>query len=104
MCSMGLSRVSGDKNLEPDNQTIFQAMQRRDFQGRDCIANKSALAFDCLPSCNGIYADTSKWWDWDPIGLKKLIQPLLSEYEKFKRSNVRHLRFNSSLGSTLFGM
>ena len=82
----------------------LQGMQKCDLQGRDCIAKKSHLTFGCLPSCDGIYADVSKWWDFDPFGMKELIQPLVSEYENFKQNNMRHLRFDTSAeGSTLFG-
>ena len=80
-------------------------MQKCDLNGRDCIANKSTLTFDCLKSCEGVYADTNSWWDWDPKSLKELIRPLLTEYENFKRKNARHFRFNSSAGLTniMFG-
>ena len=89
------------KNNHLDN---FQEMQKCDLQGRDCVAEKSHLTFDCLPSCDGIYADVSSWWDWDPLGLKELIEPMLSEYENFKQNNVRHIMFKSSAhDSSMFG-
>ena len=79
-------------------------MSRCDLHGRDCIANKSTLAFGCLTSCDGIYADINKWVDWDSVGsLEGTLYLILSEYEKFKQNAVKHLRFNPKAGFDMFG-
>ena len=86
-------------------QNLSQDLPKCDLQGRDCIANKSCLSFECQKSCDGIYADTVLWYKAvDLSTLEKKIQPLLSDYAIFKRNNVRHFRFNATSASTLFGM
>ena len=70
-------------------------MQECDLVGRDCLANKSSLTFDCLTSCDGIYADIVQWTDPESMGVKDIIQPLISEYETFKQNNVRHFAFDA---------
>ena len=74
-----------------------------DAMGRDCVEKKSTSSFDCLPSCVGIYADTAHWKDGDGDIANEEIEPLISEYRKFKLNNVKHFRFNSSATSNQFG-
>ena len=86
-------------------QNLSQDLPKCDLQGRDCIANKSCLTFECQKSCDGIYADTVLWYTAvDLSTLEKKIQPLVSEYAIFKRNNVRHFRFNAAEASSMFGM
>ena len=74
-------------------------MEKCSPKGRDCIESKSRFTFNCLPSCDGIYADTEQWdyFDWS---LEDMIEPLTSEYNDFKWNNIQHFRVVtlSSLG------
>ena len=79
-------------------------MRKCDLEGRDCIANKSSLTFDCLTSCDGIYADIVQWTDPVSMGVRPTIQPLITEYETFKQSNVRHFEFDTKAATSNFGM
>ena len=83
---------------------MLQDLQSCDLKGRDCIANKSSSGtFNCLTSCDGIYADVGQWHDSGALGVRDLIRPLISEYENFKQSNVMHFRFDASATSNNFG-
>ena len=71
---------------------MLQAMKKCDSKGRDCIEEKSGLTFNCSVSCEGIYADTIKSQETKLTDVK--IQPLVAEYQDFKRNHVKHFRFN----------
>ena len=83
-------------SVQPKGEILL--LHLRYLAGRDCIANKSSLTFDCQTSCDGIYADIAKWTE--PLDT---IQPLISEYDTFKENIVRHFIFNTSSASTNFG-
>ena len=74
-------------------------------EGRDCIENRSAEIFDCSMTCEGMYADIS-WKIGHPDGKmkdgkdKKKYAELYSEYQNFKKENVKHFRFSSEAHSS----
>ena len=64
-------------------------------EGRDCIENNSAETFNCSMTCEGMYADIG-WKSGHSKGKdKKKYAELHSEYQDFKRENVKHFKFSS---------
>ena len=75
-----------------------------DPEGRDCIEAKSAQTFNCSMTCNGVYADTN-WKDEhrkDEKDRDKYLM-LASQYQNFKKEQVKHLRFSSEASSSMYG-
>ena len=81
-----------------------QKINKCSTKGRDCIEKKSNATFNCQTSCQGIYADITQWdEEYTMETTKYVMQPLMTEYEKFKGNNVKHVRFNSSASATVYG-
>ena len=73
--------------------------------GRDCIEKNSAKNFNCSFSCEGIYADI-QWRRDEEMTFeidKDKYTILSSEYQNFKRENVKHFRFSSESSQNDFG-
>ena len=73
-------------------------------RGRDCIEKNSAQTFNCSMTCKGMYADIH----WKAAEMKNEMDKekyteLSSEYVNFKRENVKHFEFSSTVSSTWFG-
>ena len=77
---------------------------------RDCIERNSAETFNCSVNCEGFYADV-QWAEKRTADEcltgnreeemdKMKYSDLLSEYKDFKRSIVRHYRFNGTNKTT----
>ena len=79
-------------------------MKKCDPEGRDCIEKNSAETFNCSMTCKGMYADI--YWKVgkmeDEMDKEKYTE-LLSEYEKFKKENVKHFEFSSATSGNNFG-
>ena len=82
----------------------MQGMQKCGPKGRDCIENKSAQTFNCSLTCDGMCADIN-WKDGkmkDEKDKEKYTM-LDSEYQNFKKENVKHFRFSSAAYWSNFG-
>ena len=107
--SINFCRISFQFN--PSQGTI-----RCSPKGRDCIENNFAETFDCNVTCKGIYADvhwtdeplsidgkaTSIWKRNKAKGIENM-QMLIAQYNAFKKNNVKHFRFNSTLSNSVYG-
>ena len=86
----------------------MQGMKKCDPRGRDCIEKNSAETFNCSTTCKGVFADIS-WKIGNPNGKmdegkdKKKYAELYSEYQDFKRENVKHFKFSSESHWSDFG-
>ena len=67
-------------------------------EGRDCIEKNSAETFNCSMTCEGMYADIN-WKDGEMKDLKdkKKYTMLASEYQNFKKENLKQFIFSSEL-------
>ena len=84
----------------------MQDLEKCGPAGRDCIEKNSAETFDCSVNCKGFYADVQRAEErtgdkglngkWEEDMDKNMYLNLLSEYKDFKRSIVRHYRFNGN--------
>ena len=78
----------------------MQDMKKCTPEGRACIENNSAETFNCSMTCEGMYADIG-WKSGHSKGKdKKKYAELHSEYQKFKKENVKHFRFSSEAHSS----
>ena len=73
-------------------------------EGRDCIEQNSAETFNCSMTCDGMYADIN-WKDGNLKDEKdrEKYTMLESEYQNFKKENVKHFRFSSEKTWSNFG-
>ena len=73
-------------------------------EGRDCIEQNSAETFNCSMTCDGMYADIN-WKDGKMKDEKdkKKYEILNSQYQNFKKKNVKHFRFSSAANWENFG-
>ena len=74
-------------------------------KGRDCIEKYSAETFNCRVTCKGMYADIQHWKDikMENEKDKEKYRTLISEYQNFKKDNVKHFRFSSVASGSNFG-
>jgi len=77
-------------------------------KGRDCIDKHSAETFNCSMTCKGMYADISLEIGYSSGKMKngkdkKKYEELYSEYQNFKKENVKNFRFSSSSKLDDFG-
>ena len=78
----------------------MQDMNKCTPEDRDCIENNSAETFNCSMTCEGMYADID-WKSGIPNGKdRKKYAELRSEYQNFKKENVKHFRFSSEAHSS----
>ena len=67
-------------------------------EGRECITSNSEKTFGCQVPCEGLYADVSKL----QVPKNSQYDKIVEEYLNYKRSYVKHVRFNASVDSTFF--
>ena len=79
-------------------------MKKCDPRGRECIETNSAETFNCSMTCEGMHADIN--WKLgkmkNEMDLEKY-RDMYNEYVNFKRENVKHFEFSSTVSSTWFG-
>ena len=73
-------------------------------EGRDCIEENLPQTFNCIFTCEGMYAGVN-WKDAEMKNEmdKEKYDALSSEYVNFKRDSVKHFEFNSASPSNMFG-
>ena len=115
VCSLGAAWISGDQSLT-NLHHILQDRNRCDPKGRECIEKNFSESFDCLPTCEGVYADL-QWLDEqlpteEDDGerenkaltvIKAKLSGIMDQYNKYKKTTVRHFRFNASAINKTFG-
>ena len=115
---MGVVDASKSGRIREDTNNIIIQLQPQDLKkcspkGRDCIEKRFVETFSCNVTCEGIHADVIKMKGEDPMQMmegqsleqfyERDLQRLIFEYKEFKRSHVRHIRFNSEASTTMFG-
>ena len=104
LCALGIARLSGKTIKKLRIGKLLQDMKKCDPKGRDCIEKNSAKTFNCSMTCNGMYADINwKVGNMEDEMDKEKYTELLSEYENFKKENVKHFRFSSGAYWKNFG-
>ena len=89
---------------------LMQGMKKCGPEGRNCIEKNSAETFNCSMTCEGMYVDIG-WKSGIPNGKiplpngkdRKKYAELRSEYQNFKKENVKHFRFSSEASRSMFG-
>ena len=74
-------------------------------EGRNCIEENSAQTFNCIFTCEGMYAGVN----WKDAEMKNVMDNekydmLSSQYVNFKRNSVKHFEFSSAASSNTFGI
>ena len=104
LCALGIARFSGKTIKKLRIGKLLQDMKKCDPKGRDCIEKNSAETFNCSMTCKGMYADIN----WKVRHMKNEMDKekytiLSSEYENFKKENVKHFEFSSALSRNNYG-
>ena len=73
-------------------------------EGRDCIEENSAQTFNCIFTCEGMYAGVN-WKDGEMKNEmdKEKYNRLSSQYVNFKRNSVKHFDFKSASPFNMLG-
>ena len=67
--------------------------------GLRCYENVNIQATNCLPQCNGVYADVFKKETFDIVNMIKNVRNIEKIYENYKQGFQNDIDYKAKLGS-----
>ena len=90
-------------NCVPWELPGYEGIKKCSPKGRDCIENNSVKTFNCSITCDGMYADIWKDGNMKDEMENEKYTMLSSEYQNFKRENLKIFRFSFEAAQSNFG-